>query len=259
MITVYAWLIGYRFKKHLGKTLSIPTYYQDLDIDKIRSKATTSLNAAGVFLAFSVAVLAAVMSSQEYRTTITQGWKSGQYVINGITVVVLLYLVIRQERVLSRSGDKRFRYIVLVFLLAVCVFGFLVGPYCLKSEDGMLGPFVSRTALEPALPLAGFLLIIVSAFLQVFAVEFYDSASGWRGGDSEGGRALRFHLAGIASHSFLIGLSFALLGVSLLLSQIDFWIGSVTTLVTLFVLVAMTEVERELWRRKGNGSAGKSS
>lgn len=251
LLGFYAWLIGYRFSEHLGKPLSVPKHYDNLEIDKIRGKAGTSLNAAGVLLAFGIAVLAAVMASQEYGQTIIRSWQSGWYVrIDFIAVVILLYLVVRQERILSRHGEKFFRHIVLIFLLGVSVFVFLVAPYWFQSEWTLLGPFVSRTALGLALPLAGFFSIIVSVFFQVFAIEFYDSASGWRGGDKERGRVLRFHLTNIASHSFLFGVSFALLGASLLLSTIHFWIGSLTTLVALFVLVAMTEVERELWRRK---------
>ncbi len=258
LLTVYSWLTGYRFNEHLGKTLSLPLYYRELDNDKIRGKAATSLNAAGVFLAFGIAVLAVLMDSHEYGQTIIHSWQGGRYArLDCIAVVILLYLVIRQERILSRRGNKALRYIILIFLLALSVFVFLLGPYSFQCGGAIIGPFVSRTALEPALPLAGFLSIIVSAFFQVFAIEFYDSASGWRGGDEEGGRALRFHLAGIASHSFLFGVSFALLGASLLLSHIHFWIGSLTTLATLFVLVAMTEIERELWTRKGNGSQSK--
>lgn len=251
LLRFYAWLTGYRFSEHLGKPLSVPKHYEKLDPDKIRGKAGASLNTAGVFLAFGIAVLAAVMGSHEYGQTIIRSWQSGWYVrIDCVAVVILLYLVIRQERILSRGGKKAFRYIFLIFLFAVSVFVFLVGPWRFQSECTLLGPFVSRTALEPALPLAGFFSIIASAFFQVFAMEFYDSASGWRGGDEERGIAFRFHLAGIASHSFLFGVSFALLGASLLLSKIHFWIGSLTTLVALFVLVAMTEVERELWTRK---------
>lgn len=251
LLSFYAWLIGYRFSEHLGKTLSVPKQYDNLEIDKIRGKAGTSLNAAGVLLAFGIAVLAAVMASGEFGQTITRSWQSGWYVgIDCVAVVILLYLVIRQERILSRNGEKLFRYIVLGFLLVVSVLAFLVGPYKYQSECTLLGPFFSRTALALALPLAGFLSIIVSVFFQVLAVEFYDSASGWRGGETKGGRALRFHLANIASHSFLFGVSFALLGASLLLSKIHFWIGSLTTLVALFVLVATTEIERELWTRK---------
>ena len=251
LLSFYAWLIGYRFTEHLGKTLSVPKYYDKLEIDKIRDKAGTSLNAAGVLLAFGIGVLAVVMGSHGYGQTIIRSLQSGWHVrIDCIAVFILLYLAIRQERILSRNGQKRFRYIVLIFLLAVCVFVFLVGPYWFQPECALLGPFVSRAPLEAALPLAGFFLIIVSVLFQVFALEFYDSASGWRGGEEEKGRALRFHLAGIASHSFLFGVSFALLGASLLLSKIHFWIGSLTTLLALFVLVGMTEVERELWRRK---------
>jgi hypothetical protein len=112
--------------------------------------------------------------------------------------------------------------------------------------------------LRSAFSLCGFALIFLSTLFQAFSIEFYDSASGWRGGEEQEGVALRFHLAGLASHSFLFGLCFAILGVSLLVCQVRFWIGSVATILLLFAVVAMTEIERELWARKKGTSVNQS-
>ena len=252
LLTAYAWVIGYRFNECLGETLTIPGYYTELKVEQIRSKAGTSLGAAGVILGFSIAVLAAVIASPEYREALKKVFCEHRQAtaIDSVAVVLTLYFVIRQERVLSREGNKTGRYVALFFLLVVSCLLFLAGPLNLQSECAVVDALVCRAALQPAFLLSGFLSIIASTFFQLFAIEFYDSASGWRGGDKEGGRTLRFHLAGIASHSFFFGVSFAVLGVSLLLSFIHFSAASITTLLALLVLVTITEVERELWARK---------
>lgn len=248
---IFAAFIGYRFKDDLvGETLNLPCQYVTLDPEKIRSKAGASLNAAGVFLALTIAIFAAAMSSSGFATSLNVTLESGWYTRGDcVVIVILLYLVIRQERVLSRNGKKVLRYLVLILLLALSAFVFMVGPFCV-SRWPVISRFVSDVTLRPVLPVAGFLLAIVAAFFEVFAMEFYDSASGWRGGDKVGGTYLRFHLASLASHAFLFGVCFAILSVPLLFAQIHFWVGSVLTIVALFVLVLMTEIERELWNRK---------
>jgi hypothetical protein len=256
LLRAYAWLIGYRFAELLKGTLSIPDYYKELKVDQIRSKAGASLSSAGVILGFSIAVLAAVVASDKYRqalqSVLREHWRGRA--MDSLAVLVLLYSVIRQERILSREGKKTWRYVALFCLLAVAFLLFLTGPLNFQPENPVVGSLVSSAKLEPAFLLSGFLSIIVSIFFEVFALEFYDSASGWRGGEKEGGRALRFHLAGIASHSFIFGVSFAILGVSLLFSLADFKAGSIITLIGLLLLVAVTEIERELWARKERDS-----
>lgn len=261
LLKFQSWLIGYRFREFLGEPLKVPAYYEELKVDRIRSKAGTSLNAAGVFLAFSIAVLAAVIAAPEYRQALAGVFVEHRRVsvVDSLLVLGLLYFVIRQEKSLSMAEEKTWRYVVLFCLLGLSFFLFMIGPLNFKLENTVVGPLVARAALESAFLVSGFLSIILSALFQVFAIEFYDSASGWRGGEKEGGRALRFHLASIASHSFFFGVSFAVLGVSLLLSLIHFSAASIITLSALLVLVAVTEIERELWVRKEEDNTCRST
>jgi hypothetical protein len=251
ILRVYAWLIGYRFRESLKDTLELPVYYEKLEVEVIRAKAATSLNAAGVFLALSIAVLVVVMSLENYGKSLTDALRGGWQSITGaIFSVAIPYLAIRQERIISAEGEKGGRYFFLFCFLGASLFVFLIAPLTSRMGCPVFGALFSPTVLRPALILAGFVLILASAICEVFAVELYDSAAGWRGGNKLAGAKLRFHLAGLASHSFIFGLSFALLGISLLLAQVHFWIGSCLGLVTLFALVMVTEIERELWMRK---------
>jgi hypothetical protein len=85
-------------------------------------------------------------------------------------------------------------------------------------------------------------MILVSVVFFLFALEFYDSASGWRG---ETG--LHFHLAGIASNSFLFAVSLAPVGSALTACAMNFILGRCISAATLVVLITMTEIERALW------------
>jgi hypothetical protein len=158
----------------------------------------------------------------------------------------------------------------------------IAGPLRFPPIAAALGAFLvfiepastySQELVRDAFLLSGFALIILSAVLLLFAIEFYDSASGWRGDTSEppevgsmtsyrGGMqprtspaahapsAFHFHLASIASNSTLVGVCLGLVGVSELLYFVDLRLGSVTTCFKLFMLVLMTEVERALWDAK---------
>jgi hypothetical protein len=98
--------------------------------------------------------------------------------------------------------------------------------------------------LRWAFLLSGFFLISLSVLFLLFSVEFYDSASSWRGKDA----ALHFHLASIAATSYLFGISFALVGASLLLCMRVFWVGRIATVGTLMAVTAMSEIQGGLWR-----------
>ncbi|OFV98473.1 MAG: hypothetical protein A3H28_04445 [Acidobacteria bacterium RIFCSPLOWO2_02_FULL_61_28] len=251
LLVSFAWLIGYRYSDKLTPHLQLPGIYEkSLSAKDIQAKARASASTAGVFLGFSIAVLAVVLGSKEYWQSLLNAplvWPASTI---PVIVVMILFCVVRQERVLSGRGNKCCHYLILILLLFLWTIASLIGPAISRYESTVLGPFVSPMVLQPAFSLSGFALIILSALFQVFSIEFYDSASGWRGGQEEEGVVLRFHLAGLASHSFLFGVCFALLGVSLLLCQIQFWIGSVATLAVLLSVVAMTEIERELWVRR---------
>ncbi len=249
-------MIGYRHHDCLTPSLSLPKFYEGhLSADEIQGKARVSSATTGVFFAFSMAVLAVVMGSKDYRQTLVNGLLAWRTLILPASIVVILpYLVVRQERVLSKARSKSWPYVFLFVLLFLCTFVFLIGPAVFRSKCTVLGRLVSPAVLQPAFLQSGFALIIFSAVFQVFSIEFYDSASGWRGGEEGEGIALRFHLTGLASHSFLFGISFALLGVCLLLCEIHFWIASVVTFAVLLALVALTEIERELWARRDSSS-----
>ena len=68
LLNLYALLVGYRFQECLTDPLDIPSDYSALSVDLIRTKATTSITATGLFLAFSIAVLVAIMSSEAYAS-----------------------------------------------------------------------------------------------------------------------------------------------------------------------------------------------
>ena len=153
--------------------------------------------------------------------------------------VLLLYAVILAERL--KSAEKKTvredgQVLLGVFLLASFLWFLAV-------------PFVGRFDIaRDAFPLAGLLSIILSSFFLILSIEFYDSASGWRGGEERKGAILRLHLASIASHSALFGVPFALLGACLLLCFVEFWLGCVSTYLALLVVTVKTEMERSLWR-----------
>jgi uncharacterized membrane protein YkgB len=261
-------------------TLGVPTFLLEkgLDIAAVQEKARGSLAASGVFFGLSVAVLAALIGAPDTRNELHNAWVKGPFFCKIVIMtlsVVFPYLVIRQERSISKASldakddDKRRdkyrrqRYAWFVFWFILSFLLFLAVPFVfihwLSVEDDLF---------SKAFSLSGFVLVIFSAFFLLFGLEFYDSASGWRwrgrksvglpSGDSHTSTtedrrrrqepvALHFHLASVASHSTLIGVSLALIGLSLLLCLVHLWLGTVTACVTLFVLILMTEVERSLW------------
>jgi hypothetical protein len=99
-----------------------------------------------------------------------------------------------------------------------------------------------RQVFGHAFPLAGVAMMVLSVFFLVFALEFYDSASGWRGV-----KGLHFHLASIASNSYMFGVSLALTGLALNLCLVSLLAGRLVAAATLIVLVVMIELERHLW------------
>ena len=244
-LRIYAYLICYRFRQYLQPKLDLPSFIKEsLSAEEIQEKARASLTTSGVFFAFSIAVLAALVSSDQIRNQLSNtvqdlhSWKMLMYLASSI---ILPYLVIRQERSISavtvdgKREDRFPRYVLLFVWFGLSVILFLARPLVSESEEDLIrGVFSS----------SGSILILLSAFFLLFALEFYDSASGWRGGEQI---HLRFHLASIASHSTIIGVSLALVGVALSLCLINLWLGGVMTCVALVILLAVTEVERNLW------------
>jgi len=96
---------------------------------------------------------------------------------------------------------------------------------------------------KPAFSLAGLFMTALSVVFLVFALEFYDSAAGWRGGVG-----FHFHLASIASNSYFLGISLALMGASLCVCASNYYLtGRLLASCTLVVLITMTEIERAVW------------
>lgn len=263
LLRFYIFLIGYRFKKDLfNETPSKekrkvrapkrPDYYQNYPDDPaIRAKATASLASVAIFLGLAVASLAAIITANDHlREAVKGGWRTS--VVGGV-VVLALYFNVRQERVLSRADEekKRWDYPLLWVLLLLNSVLLLIWPFvCRGNGQFLFCEELAPTKFAHSMALAGLAMIVGSILFQVFAAEFYDSAAGCRGFSTEEGKTLRFHLAALASNSFLIGIGLAILGVMLLLSYINVWIASVASLGSLYAIVGLTEIERALWPRK---------
>jgi hypothetical protein len=248
ILRFYTFLIGYRFKRALNDRV-IPEHYKESpDNATIRAKATASLASVAIFLGLAVASLAAIIAANDHlREAVKGGWRTSAI---GAVVVLTLYFNVRQERVLSSEyQEKKARdYPLLWLLLLSNSVLLLIWPLaCRENSQLLFCEELAPSKFPHAMALAGLAMIVASVLFQVFAAEFYDSAAGWRGGEKEGGRTLRFHLASLASHSFLIGIGLAILGVMLLLSYINVWIASVASLGSLYAIIGLTEIERALW------------
>jgi hypothetical protein len=248
-VRVFAFLIRYRFREDLTNPLKLRD--QNLTLDDIQKKAVGSLTSTGVFFGLSVALMAAFLGDmgKALKSAVESALQSGAsrvwfctYVAGG---AIIPYLIVRAERGITAasvdapSEDKKIAlrasrrlWLLLWFCIALLIY-LLMPIICVAT----------RPLVKAALPLSGFALIIASVFFLLFALEFYDSASSWRGNDP----ALHFHLATIAATSYLFGICLALTGASLLLYLLSFWAGSTTTIATLLAVTAMSEIERDLW------------
>lgn len=246
LLRAYAWLIAYRFREQLGPPLRLPLFYEaKLSLQQVQDKARSSGATSGVFFAFSIAILAALMASEELRNELECGW----FIVRAWKVwlgIFLLnvgfpYWLIWQERFISalssleiKKGNECGRYFFLFLVLACSV----LVPTMLPMHPRYVS---EHEVLRRVFSLSGFFLIILSAFFLLLSLEFYDYAAGWRGR-----REFQFHLASIASHSMSFGLALALVGVSLLLCLLNFGIGRVVTCFSLVVVFALPEIERHL-------------
>jgi len=89
----------------------------------------------------------AVTGSDFARGTLAnlqQGWQLR------LGVATLLYLTILQERILSKEGGKKWRYIVLFCLLVASLFLFLIGPLKFQAalHPALVAPFSIDISLE---------------------------------------------------------------------------------------------------------------
>lgn len=261
LLRLYSFITNYRFRKIIKRALSqssdqalekesddkkrlLPEYYQHLTTEEIRIKATASLTSVSAFLAFTVALLP-LIAWKEFDSLFTLSSEESVFstVLWTLGAFFLPYLSFWIERHISVAGveagkeerkqKRRRRSAALLVLLALSVCLFIGVPWRFPSLN---------ETLKHSFLLAGSVMIVLSVGLFLFALEFYDSAAGWRG--KEG---LHFHLAGIASNSFIFGVSLALTGSALMVCTLNFAIGRVLAIGTLLVLVTMTEIERALW------------
>jgi hypothetical protein len=241
LLWLYCVFTNYRFRKLLPD-LQIPDYYSKLTIEEIRAKATASLTSASAFLGFTVAVLIPLVVWEDFRKVFefTPNESKCSVLRWAIVAFALPYITFWCERYISaasvekkdRQQKRARRSVALVLFLVASLFLFLGAP----EFDGW------RQVLQHAFPLAGVAMIVLSVFFLVFALEFYDSASGWRGVEG-----LHFHLASIASNSYMFGVSLALTGLALNLSLLNLLAGQLVGAATMIVLVVMIELERHLW------------
>ncbi len=243
----YLWAICYRFREHLKDPqtcqplLRIPDFVRERQ--EFRGKARASLTSSGVILGFGVAVVAGIVGSGESRKAIESIQGFGLTIAGGFVGVLLTCFVVRTEKWISACSVKketkdkcrRRRSCLLLPLLGGTVFFFFGLP-------GVYSPVLVPLISKQALILAGLGLVILSVFFLFLAIEFYDSASGWRGGD-----AYLFHFASIASASYSFGLSLALVGFSLLLAFLSPTLARFTASFSLLVVVSMIEIARDLW------------
>jgi hypothetical protein len=243
LLAIYCRLTNYRFRKLLKKGLR--PYYPDLTVEAIRMKAGASLTSVSAFLAFVVAVLPLV-ASKEFDILFRLSSEEDLHHTIWCTALAffLPYSSFWFERYISAVSvefidesvrkAKRFRRSSLLILsLAASVFLILGAPSLWPSWGELL---------KLAFLLAGAIMTVLSVAFFLFALEFYDSATGWRGDVG-----LHFHLASMASNSYLFGVSLALMGASLTVCAANFVIGRLLAACTLVVLIAMTEIERALW------------
>jgi hypothetical protein len=252
----YTWFIGYRFQRDLGAPLRLPKVWQQqaLSAELVQEKARASLASSAAFLGFSIAVIVALVGADRARERLQECGSPLSLQIVGcvVGILILLYSVIRLERYISkgslygkaRKNQLRTRGYVLLCVPAFLSFFLFLGPSIWPDEEALLREWLP---MRKVFPLSGCVLIVSSACLLLLSLNFYDSAAGWRRGRNVG---WLFHLASIASASYVLGLSLALISVSLLLCLLSFRGGCAATFGSLFVIVAMIEIERNLGDRR---------
>jgi hypothetical protein len=244
LLSAYCWVTNYRFRRLV--TSGLKPYYTNLTIDVIRAKAGASLTSVSAFLAFAVAVLP-FLASMEFNTLklLFETEKLRHEMTLCTTLAIFLpYSSFWLERHISavsvETSDARvrktrrfWRSSFLILSLVASLLLFLAAPQFWPSRDDLF---------KLSFVLAGAVMVVLSVVFLLFALEFYDSAAGWRGNVG-----LHFHLAGIASNSYVFGVSLTLMGASLTVCASHLLIGRLLASGTLAVLVGMTEIERALW------------
>jgi hypothetical protein len=240
---MYCWLTNYRFRKLLTK--EIKPFFPNLKTEAICAKAGASLTSVSAFLGFVVAAIT-WLAAQEFGNLFRLSSEEAIHQVIWWTALsfVLPYSSFWFERYISavsvetdnyalRRKKRRWRSSVLVLSLVASLFLFLGAPALLPTLN----------VFRPAFSLAGAIMTALSVVFLLFALEFYDAATSWHGDVDT-----HFHLASIASNSYLLGVSLALMGASLSVCLSKYYfIGRLLAACTLMVLVMMTEIERALW------------
>lgn len=248
----------------------------------MRAKAGASIASAGVLFGLVAAALAAVAASEdarkEFRCALDALRAVSLYGWLGVFLAVALpYFVVWQERFISKASvrckakeenekedededeeqaklreeEAKLRqkrtWILWIFAILPAL-AFFLTPLAYQPPPGSR---LSGLFLSSALEVSGLISLLLSILFLFFSLELYDSASGWRGGPK-----LHFHLAGVASHSFLFGATLALVGLSLLFTFLNESVGRIVVSVSLLATVSVTEIERYLFlyhrnRRRG--------
>ena len=241
-------IVGYRFRDYVtADKFELPpetptSLYGKDGAKEIKEKARASSAVAGVFVGLVAVFLAVLIDMKDFDSVLNV--VRSPYLNRALAVFGILfpYLIVRQERRISAArveasgaqAQHEFRLKQYVFLVVWCI--------------GLIATFVPifcdpSGGLGTALSFSGFSLIVLSLLLLVFSVEFYDAAGGWQRGDDE---VYHFHMASIASHCYLVGLSLALVGIAFLFSRKYPRTGCLIAGAMLVALIAMTEIEREV-------------
>lgn len=223
-----------------------------------------------MFFAFVIAVLAAMFGSDKLRgqfATAFHGldqltWPTLTKWLAILLAAAVPYAIVWTERQISRidhektgserKGSERSAYVrIAVFFLAAFVL-FLYIPANWRSAQWSPSstPILDFT-FRDVFGLAGVALLVSSAFLLFISMEFYDTASGWRGS-----LAVHFHHERIGSHSYVLGIMLALVGFFLLLSFLDEAFGRILALIAILIAASLSEMERALWRGEGKQASG---
>jgi hypothetical protein len=255
LLNVFACATGYRFRLYLNP-LGIPdTVSFDVnELKELKEKARASATVSGIFLAFSAAFLVAVLGKDfACALNIFDPIALDPCKWNGLTVfqtgvltlagIVLPVLPLLGERWVSAAkwdarktskDDKHLRaqrYVLLAIWILILVAGALFVSFCL-----------SEVKFGASFAFSGVALIFVSLLLLVLSVEFYDTAGGWQSSSKE----YYFHMASIASHCYVLGLSTGVVGISLLICLNHVTAGCWLVVIAVIALTAMTEIERTL-------------
>lgn len=189
---------------------------------EVKEKARASATVSGIFLAFSASFFVVVLGKDfanalDILCLITPGkWDWLTFLRTGVPAlagIMLPVLTLLSERWVSaarydtlkksetRNRLRARRYLILALLIVIL----LVGAFCVARHPSVESGH--------SLAFSGVALIFISLLLLVLSVEFYDSAGGFSS-NLEYNLAYHFHMANIASHCYVLGLSTGVVGIS---------------------------------------------